>query len=271
MPKLKIIALVAVFLFILFLGWGWGHFYLGNIKSERSSPEINRSVMLAARGGSSQTVAARKKMVLRLEQVEYYTILVDTVAEQEKAWKKGQELGQKGFPVIISGEGPFVILLGLAGEEGALQGLEKLIKQVIPTAEIRPDYLNKVAYKFRQDDSWALEKMAPFWGKVSLSLEKGLLLYTVASLNEEIFLRQKSKFGLLADSLAELAAEGQKIVQENPSEMAELGRCWPDLCRQWSESLRQVECEWTDAAFFRSQQKGLAFLEEYHRLLQIMN
>jgi hypothetical protein len=266
-----ILVLTLVLFFTLFLGQGLGRFYLGNITREVPQETQKRNISLSSRGGSSAYELRPKKKVLRLKQVEYYTLLVVTADEREKALHLGEELGQKGFPVIVTGEGPFEVLLGLASKSESLVALAKRIKVGEKEAEARKDYLNKVAFKFTVDDTFAAEKIAPFLGKVSLCLEKGLFLYQSTTVREETLISLRPKFSLLADSLEEVAFEGRKISEESPEEMGKALQRLSGLCSQWAQSLCQAEKEWTDGALLKSQQQGLALLEEYHFFVKTTN
>ncbi|HHY06562.1 MAG TPA: hypothetical protein GX532_06290 [Clostridia bacterium] len=271
MIRLRVLILALVLFLTLFLGQGLGRFYLGNITREIPEETLKRNVSLSSREQSLSSELRQKKKVLRLKQVEYYTLLVATADEREQALQIGQELGQKGFPVIVTGEGPCEVLLGLANQEKSLVGLAKRIKVEEKEAEVRKDYLNKVAFKFMVEDTFAAEKIAPFLGKVSLCLEKGLFLYPGTVVEDEKVILLRPKFSLLADSLEEIALEGQRLSEANEAEMSKALSYLSGLCSQWGESLRQVEKEWTDLAFLKSQQQGLALLEEYHRLLKMTN
>ncbi|MGI6588367.1 MAG: hypothetical protein ACOX2N_06270 [Peptococcia bacterium] len=272
-PFGSFVLVFALVLFLtLFLGQGLGRFYLGNITREVPEEILKRNISLSSRGGSSAVYESRsKKKVLRLKQVEYYTLLVVTADRKEQALQLGQELAQKGFPVIVTGEEPYEILLGFVNKEESLVALAKRIKVGEKEAEVRKDYLNKVAFKFSAEDTFAAEKIAPFLGKVSLCLEKGLLLYPGTVVNEETIISFRPKFSLLADSLKEVALEGQKISEESSEEMSKTLKRLSKLCSQWGESLHQVEQEWTDFVFLKSQQQGLALLEEYHFFVKTAN
>lgn len=263
------LVLVLVLLFALILGQGLGRFYLGNITREVSGDTLKRNI--SSRGSSFNQELNQKKKVLRLKQVEYYTLLVATADQREQALQLGQELGQKGLPVIVTGEGPYQVLLGLVKKEEPLLVLAKRIKVGEKEAEVRKEYLNQVAFKFAAEDTFAAEKIAPFLGRVSLCLEKGLLLYQGTAVQEEALISLRTKFPVLAESLEEVALEGEEISKENPEEAGKSLRYLSGLCRQWAQSLRQVEKEWTEGALLKSQQQGLALLEEYHRFVKKTN
>ncbi|MDD4146537.1 MAG: hypothetical protein PHS83_05540 [Clostridia bacterium] len=260
---------VLVLFFTLLLGQGLGRFYMGNISREIPTDSLKRNI--SSRGGNLNQELPQKKKVLRLKQVPYYTLLVVTAEQREGALQIGTELGQKGFPVIVTGEGPYQVLLGLVNNEEALVILANKIKAEEIEVEISKDYLNKVAFKFAVEDTFAAEKIAPFLGKVSLCLEKGLFLYQSTMLKEETLISLQPKFSSLADSLEEVVLEGQKISEESLEEVSKALQRLSGLCSQWAQSLRQAEKEWSDPALLKSQQQGLALLEEYHRFIKKTN
>lgn len=247
MPR---IVLALVLLATLLLGRGLGHFYLSNMAE--GTPEIpTRNVFLTSRGEFPG-----KKRVLRLNQVPCYTWQIASLEEKKEALKIGKQWSQKGYPVIITGEGPFEVLLGLVNQKEGFNTLE------IP-GELKEDCLNKIAFKFAAEDFESAEKIAPFLGQVSLCLEKGLFLYPHFVLNEELALC-RPKFVQLADSLLEVAQIGEKIEEEAILQLVK-------LCVEWEMSLRLMEKEWTQAAYLKSQQQALVLLEEYHRFLKQTN
>ncbi|NLO75513.1 MAG: hypothetical protein GX092_01365 [Clostridia bacterium] len=261
---------VLILFFTLFLGQGLGRFYLGNITRELSAENLQRKVISSRESNLSRELSPKMK-VLRLKQVDYYTILVATLKEQDIALQVGNELGQKGLPVIVTGEGPYQILLGFVNNQETLIDLAKKIKVGAKEAEVKKDCLNKVAFKFTAEDTYAAEKIAPFLGEISLCLEKGLLLYQSIGVKEEKLVPLKPKFFELADSLDNIAKEGLEICKGNNDETGRLLGFLAELCSEWAQSLRLVGKEWTDLALLKSQQQGLVLLEEYHRYIKTTN
>ena len=261
---------VLILFFALFLGQGLGRFYLGNITREVSAEKLQRNI-IASRGSNLSRELLPKMKVLRLKQVDYYTILVTTLEEREIALQVGNELGQKGLPVIVTGEGAYQILLGFVNNQETLADLAKKIKVGAGEAEVRKDSLNKVAFKFMAEDTFAAEKIAPFLGEISLCLEKGLLLYQSTGVKEEKLISLRPKFSELADSLENTAKEGLELCKGKNDETGRLLGLLSELCTEWAQSLRLVEKEWTDLALLKSQQQGLALLEEYHRYIKTTN
>jgi len=261
---------ILIFLFALFLGQGLGRFYLGNITREVSAEPVQKKI-IASRGNNLSREFQTKMKVLRLNQADYYTILVATLEERELALQVGKELGQKGLPVIVTGEGPYQILLGFVNNQETLIDLAKKIKVEAKEAEVRKDCLNKVAFKFTVDDTFAAERIAPFLGEISLCLEKGVLLYSSTGVKEEKLILLRPKFSELADSLENIANEGMVICKGRNDEPGRLLGLLSDLCIEWAQSLRLVEKEWTDLALLKSQQQGLVLLEEYHRYIKTTN
>ena len=142
------------------MGQGLGRFYLGNITRELSAENLQRKV-ISSRGKQSVQGVVSKMKVLRLKQVDYYTILVATLKERDIALQVGNELGQKRVTlVIVTGEGPYQILLGFVNNQETLIDLAKKIKVGAKEAEVKKDCLNKVAFKFTAEDTYAAEKIA---------------------------------------------------------------------------------------------------------------
>lgn len=266
-----LLVFIMIISFTLLLGQGLGRLYLGNITREVVNEEYFKGSITSSRGGSISGEINAKTKVLRLNQVGYYSILVTTVEERQSALQIGKELGQKGLPVIVTGEKPSRILLGLVNNEASLLDLADKIKVGEENATVSKDYLNKVAFKFAAEDTFAAEKIAPFLGELSLCLEKGLLLYRSIEVNEEKLLPLRPKFSELANSLEDVAKEGKLISLESKEEMVETLGLLSELCVKWSQSLRDVESEWNNLSLLKSQQQGLVLIEEYHRYIKLTN
>lgn len=261
-----LVAIVLVILFTLFLGQVLGKYYLANIQgSEVQGEPVKRN--LPSRGSNNAGELNKKKKVLRLKKVEYYTILVATVEQQEEALRIGQELGEKGFPVVITGGESYRILLGFLNNKEKLAPLAERIRVGEGRAQVISESLNKVAFKFEARDTFAAEKIAPFLGKISLCLEKGLLLYKNITIADEETAGLRSKYVLLADSLEEAANEGLQIAQEIKTGSGDDLKSLSRLCMEWAQVLRLLDKEWTDLTLLKGQQQGAALLEEYHRFI----
>ncbi len=237
-------------------------------------------------GGSVQQngsrVQEKKVKVLRLNKEQYYTIVVGTCDHREEALQLGQELGERGLPVIVTAVAPYRVLLGFVNNEEKLSALAQRIRVNEKAVGICCDTLNKVAYKFRAEDAFAAETIAPYLGKISVCLTKGLLLYKNITVADEEMIALRNKFPVLAAELKEVAAEGEKIEADNSGNSAQaagsfgasqLGtiRRLAELCREWSVSLEELSTQWDDAQLLRSQQQALVLLEEYHRFLASTN
>lgn len=265
-----LLVLALVFFFTLFLGQVLGRFYLANITTgEVQGDTIKRN--FPSRGSSKDKEINKKRKVLRLKLLDYYTILVATAERQEEALHIGQELGRKGFPVIITGEGPYKVLLGFLNNREKLIPLAERIKVGGTKAQVISGSLNKVAFRFAADDTFAAEKIAPFLGKVSLCLEKGLFLYQSITIADEETTALRSKYILLANSLEETAHAGLQIAQEAKRGAENDLKNLSQLCKEWAQSLRLLNKEWSDVALLKGQQQGLALLDEYHRFLMKNN
>lgn len=265
-----LLAIVLVIFFTLFLGQVLGKFYLANIQGGEVQEElVKRS--LPSRGSSNAGELNKKKKVLRLKKVEYYTILVATVDRQEEALRIGRELGKKGLPAVVTRGDSYRILLGLLNNREKLIPLAERIKVGEVRAEIISESLNKLAFKFEASDTFAAGKIAPFLGKVSLCLEKGLLLYKNITIADEEIASLRPKYALLADSLEEAANEGAQIAQEIKTGTGDDLKTLSRLCKEWAQVLRLLDQEWTDLTLLKGQQQGSALLEEYHRFIAKTN
>ncbi|MDD2401357.1 MAG: hypothetical protein PHI90_01250 [Clostridia bacterium] len=255
----KMVFVIGVILLVLFLalliGRVLGNFYLVNI-TQQNHVDINEN--------NDVQKSVKKTKALRLEEVDYYSILVLSSDRQELAVSIEKEMGEKDFPVVVTSEAPYKILLGFLSNEDNLISLASRIKVGETEAKVIHGKLNEFSFKFFADDTYAEEKIAPFLGRISLCLEKGLLLYTSLSVNDNDIIRNRPKFLNLAASLEKLYGEGQDITDEKYKDMQALS----EKSLHWAESIRQLEKDWTDKALLISQQKALALLEEYRCFLR---
>lgn len=276
-----LVVLVLILGSTLLMGQILGRFYIGNIQQEQQEQQEKQVKQekaemapkrVSSRGEALTWERNKKKKVLRLKKVEYYTILVAAAEQQDEALQIGQNLGKQGLPVIVTAEAPYQVLLGFVNNEAKLLSLAERIRIGETAVEVRCEILNKVAFKFEAEDTLAAEKIAPFLGKISLCLEKGLLLYKNITVADEEMILLRPKYALLATALEEAAAEGIRMAavlesEQLAGELEELA-C---LCREWGQSLSQLGEKWNDAELLRSQQLALVLVEEYHRFLSMSN
>jgi hypothetical protein len=200
---------------------------------------------------------------LRLKQVETYSILVTSSANKENALLIAREMGKKGYPVIVTGQTPYRVLMGFCGQEEKLTALAARIKVGKDGAKVICEQLNKEAFKFASDDSYAEKEIAPFLGKVTLCLEKGIIIYNNAGVSGEETSALKNRISALAKSVEELANEGLGLTEEKYKYI----RVLSERAKTWAVSLRRLEANITEANLLENQQKALALKEEYHYFL----
>jgi hypothetical protein len=267
----------------ILIGQVLGRFYLANILKAPSADVAQRP--LASRGSiasdnpqreqilSRQTAAARlgqsqKMKVLRLTKEQYYTIVLAESAEREEALQLGQRLGEQGLPVIVTAQAPYRVLLGYVNNEAKLATLAERIKIDEKAGRVSGETLNRVAFKFPADDTFAAETLAPYLGRISVCLAKGLMLYKNITVADEEMIALRPKYAVLAGELQKLAAEGEKIAVASQNESI---KRLAGLCGKWGQVLGELGQEWGDDRLLKSQQQALALLEEYHRFLSASN
>ena len=261
-------AVVVIISVTIFLGQVLGKYYLGNMQGQVLQEDlVNKGI--PSRGNAGEI--NKKKKVLRLKEVNYYTILVTTVEQQDEALRIGQELGKQGFPVVITGGDSYRILLGLLNNEEKLAPLAQRIKVGESGAQVISEKLNKVAFKFEASNTFAAEKIAPFLGKISLCLEKGILLYHNIGVTDAETSALAEKYLALAASLEEAANEGEQIAEETDPGWSGDVKNLAQLCKEWAYILRLLVQQGTDLTLLKGQQQGLALLEEYHRFVLTTN
>jgi len=267
----------------LLFGQVLGRFYLANILQVPSADVAQRP--LASRGNaapdnpqreqilSRQTGTARvgqsqKMKVLRLTKEQYYTIVLAESAQREEALQLGQRLGEQGLPVIVTAQAPYRVLLGFVNNEARLATLAERIKIGEKAGRVSCETLNGVAFKFPADDTFAAETLAPYLGRISVCLAKGLLLYKNITVADEEMIALRPKFAVLAGELEKVAAEGAQIAAASQDEAI---KGLAELCGQWGQGLGELGREWGDDRLLKSQQQALVLLEEYHRFLSTTN
>lgn len=257
---LKVLVLIVLILGIsVYFGQVMGGFYLGNLA--RSDNRVD------AKPGAAAT-----KKILRLKNIEYYTIQAAAFNDQDSSAKVGKVLAEKGFPVVVTGEAPHQVLLGFVNDGSKLAALAESIQVNGQKAKVIKGQVNCVSFKFDSRDSFAQNMAAPFMGELSNSLEKGLLLYSGITTSDQDIGRYRNKFTVLARELDELAKKGENITADNN----ESGLCQgiielSGLCKSWSEGLLKLESSWNDAQLVLTQQQALVLLEEYHRFINTTN
>lgn len=242
-----LILILATFL----VGQVLGSYYLANIK-----------------GNSVMEIVYNKKKVLKLKQIDYYTILLASYDDQKKAISLEKAFSEKNIPVVITDNSPYCILLGFVNNSESLQVLAEKILVDNKKAVVVNRQINEVCFKFDASDTYAEKELAPFLGKVSMCLEKGVIINSGISIQMDSVKRYQKKFPQLAKELEEIALEGISISQDthNVTYNEEI-KGIASSCQEWANSLRQLEENWSDENLLISQQKALALLSDYHHYL----
>lgn len=257
----KIVSFVLITSLLLLVTVSFGH-VLGNYYIEK----------IVQQGFTSNVKESpNKTKVLRLRQFDYYSIQAGAFAEREQAVAAGQVLSQKGFPGIVTGEGPYRLLIGFLNNKEGLTDLARRIQVEGQSSTVIQGQANTIAFRFSSGDAFAEGTMAPYLGKVSLSLEKGLLLYVAHDTLDPKIKDLQPKFSELAGELEEITTLGANIA--NRKEVAEYQEAVIALSKRsegWALSLRRLESSWNNGQLLASQQQALALMQDYHRLLAIL-
>lgn len=258
-PLKVLVSIILILGISAYFGQVMGGFYLGNLaKSD------NRVDSIAGIGNT--------KKILRLKNIDYYTIQAAAFSDQISAVKVGEILAEKGFPVVVTGAAPYRVLLGFVNDGSKLTKLAGSILVEGQKAQVIKGQVNSASFKFDSKDSFAKEQAAPFLGELSSSLEKALLLYSGITTTDQDISRYKSKFTVLAKELDELAEKGENITTDNKkSELYQGIKELSRLCINWSRGLLLLEGYWNDEQLILTQQQALVLLEEYHRFINATN
>lgn len=255
------LVVLGILIITVFFGQVLGTYYIDNINKE----ETPRQGKLPAQERIS-------KKILRLNKFDYYCLQLAVCDEYDAAMQLGKIMAAKELPVVVSGHPPYRVLLGFVSKGESLRGLGESISIDGVKGEIIKGQVNSSVFKFQVNDNYAAEEIAPFLGRISLSMEKGLLLFTSIVTRDDRLAQLKPKFTMLAQELEELALDGSRISQgtDRPSYRSAMDSL-SIRCREWARSLRQLDANWQDRQLLISQQQGLALLEEYHRFMDGTN
>lgn len=253
-----ILAVLLIILLAVCFGQVVGKYYL---KSITLQSESNREQTLRETAG--------KKKVLRLKQLDYYSIEAGSCQERERALLLGNSLGQKGLPVVITGQSPYRVVLGFAGKAANLELLAVGIQVEGQKAQVVKGQLNEFSYKFDAGDNYAAQVIAPFIGQISSCLENAIPLYTETNVeymrgNTEL----AGKYKVLTEKITQTASQGLSIAQdERTRQIAENITALSQRLSDWSQSQQSLEQDLNERQFLVCQQRALALLEDYHRFL----
>ena len=240
------------------LGQVIGGFYLVNLSKDKTATVLE----------TKNSEQDSKKKILRLKKFPFYTVQVAAFNRKEEAVSLGRKLAEKGLPALITGESPHKVWLGFVNNQEKLLDLADSIlvnnqKSIVVKGEV-----NSVAFKFAAGDTFAEKEIAPFLGRISSCLEKGLLLYCSPSIKDYSESDYKEKFFLLAGELKEISAMGLNIArQERASGAADGILVLTERCRDWAKSLEELNGQWQEQRLILSQQQALALMEDFHRFL----
>lgn len=257
---LKVLTAVVVILVVsAFFGQVMGRLYLGNLARFDYPVVIHKKYNYL-------------KKVLRLKVFAYNTVEVAVFSDEARSRQVAGILAENGLPAAVTGNGPFTVNVGFVNDGSKLETLASSIQVDGQKARVVKGEVNTASFKFSPEDSFARDQVAPFLGRISTSLEKGLLLYSGVSVQDEDLSCYRGKFGILAGELEGLARGGDELAVLNEGSgisqsIAALSRC----CRTWSEGLHKLEETWNDGQLLLTQQQALVLLEEYHSLLESTN
>jgi hypothetical protein len=264
-PNLKrflsiFVVVAAVVVASLVLGQVIGGFYLVNLTKDE--------IVTVNGSKSSEQDSSGKKKVLRLKKFAFYTVQVAAFNQQEEALSLGRKLAEKSLPVVITGEPPHKVWLGFVNNQEKLLILANSIQVNGQKSIVVKGEVNSIAFKFAAGDTFAEKEIAPFLGRISLCLEKGLLLYGSTGIKDYPESDYKGKFSLLAGELQEVSTMGLNIArQEKARETAQGILILTERCRDWAKSLEQLNGQWQEEKLILSQQQALALVEDFHRFL----
>jgi hypothetical protein len=250
----------------LFFGQVLGSFYLGNISRGSAGENGLEGITPSWREGT------KKKKVLRLNQFDYYSVQAGAFSSRETALLLGNSLARKGLPAVIAGQSPCRVLVGFLNNREKLLGLAESITVDGSKAAVVQGQVNSVSFKFTAGDKEAEEDIAPFLGRLSTCLHKGLLLYSNVDIEGENMKEHRPRFGLLARELEELGRKGRSIAGENKQSAYSAGvLILAGRCENWAASLLKLEETWQGTQMLISQQQALALLEDYHSFMAESN
>ncbi|QNB47569.1 hypothetical protein BR63_15585 [Thermanaerosceptrum fracticalcis] len=244
----------------LVLGQVVGGFYLVNLAKDEIAT-VNPTK-------SAEQDSSGKKKVLRLKQFNYYTVQIAAFSQQEEALALGRKLAEKSLPVVITGEPPYKVCLGFVNNQEKLLTLANSIQVNGQKSIVVKGEVNSIAFKFAAEDTFAEKEIAPFLGRVSICLEKGLLLYGSTDIKDYPESDFKGKFSLLVGELYEVSTMGLNIArQEKARETTKGILILTERCRDWAKSLEVLNGQWQEKNLILSQQQALALVEDYYRFL----
>lgn len=262
-PLSLVLGLLLVLTASIWFGQVLGKYYIGNMARD----EVGKTTSFPYLPVSSREGAGKKK-VLRLNKFDYYTIRAGTFSGQEQAVLLGKNLAEKGLPSLVTGSPPYQVLIGFTSNGEKLAPLAASILVDGEEAVVVKGEVNAVSFKFEETDTVAANTVAPYLGEISISLNKGLLLYKGISASDEVLTALRPKFTELARELEGLAGRGRQIAaREKDSPYSRDMLNLAGRCADWARSLTELEAGFQDNRLLASQQKGLALLEDYHRFL----
>jgi len=259
-PLSPVLALLLVLVVSVCFGQVLGKFYIGNISGDEDGKVDQGSYLpLLFEEGTG------KKKVLRLKKLDYYSIRAGVFNEQEPAVLLGKTLAEKGLPAIVTGSSPHLVLVAFVNNNEVLLPLADSIRVDGEKAVVVKGVVNAVSFKFDANDAAAADIVAPFLGELSVSLNKGLLLYNSVSTRDEVMKNVKPKFAVLAREVEGLAGRGFEIAKtQKDSPYREAVYNIAQRCSDWAASLSNLDANFQDAQLLISQQMALALLEDYH-------
>lgn len=252
------LALLLVLTASVCFGQVMGKFYIANMTGS--------SLPMSPPDGGGKT------KVLRLNKFDYYSIQAASYPRQEQALLLGEGLAGKSLPAVVSGNSPYLVLVGFTNNREKLAPLAAGITVDGVQAVVVKGEVNAVSFRFEAKDTVAADVIAPFLGDLSIALNKGVMLYSGVSTADEAIKSVRPKFTELAREVEGLTGRGREIgAREEGAPYAQDVLKLARRCSDWAVSLADLEKDFQDVRLLVSQQMALALLEDYHRFLTDRN
>ncbi|MFZ5942747.1 MAG: SPOR domain-containing protein [Bacillota bacterium] len=243
-----------------------GGYYIYNLLLGDNLPQVaSKQVKIPA-------PPVEKKMVLRLEPIDFYTIQVGVFSDVRSAQATIDRLVTLGFRPSVSSDAPYKIWLGCFSQRAEGKELEQSLQKAGFEAFIGKGLINDRALKFFSSNLYMKEKLAPALGKFDIAFNHSLKMFQSPKISTYELEIWEDMLKRLQDEVNESikAIDGVLVLAESREFENELVKV-KEKAVSYNDSLGALLKNKSDKGVLYSQSYLLELIGAYHSLISDTN
>lgn len=263
----EILAKFCLVLFLLVVTFGSVQFF-GNYLVR----ELNGYEEMAPISDQESQNMVVKRMVLRLEPVNYYTIQVGSFADSAVGQGVIDQLAATGYRVYTKPGPPYKLWLGCFGSKNEQLLIPEEVKQIGQDIFITENLLNTTALKFAEDDLLIAEQVAPLVANYDVLLKHSFKMFTSPLYTQYDDAMWAQMIGQIDGEIAMLILQGEEILAKGENQaVAQSVMDLNQISQEYRQSLQLILEKKNDKVLYLVQSYLLQLIDQYHGFIDQMN